>query len=59
MEFGGWRSKSDDIKLPSIEQEIATNEKIEISTYEHTEVEVKDEYNTDEIIEVIKKRTQR
>ena len=55
--IGGWRiSKYEDIKIPSVEYEIAKNEKVEIPTYEHTEVEVKDEYNTDEIIEVIKEK---
>ena len=44
------------IKLPSVEHEVATNENIEIPTYENTEVEVKDEYNTDEIIKAIKEK---
>ena len=53
--IGGWRiSKYEDIKLPSVEYEIAKNEKVEIPTYKHTVIEIKNEYDTDNIIEVIK-----
>ena len=40
--IGGWRiSKYEDIKLPSVEYEIAKNEKVEIPTYKHTVIESK------------------
>ena len=54
--IGGWRiSKYEDIKIPSVEYEIAKNEIIEIPTYEHKVIEFKNECDTDNIIEVIKK----
>jgi hypothetical protein len=53
--IGGWRiSKHEDIKLPSVEYEIAKNEKVEIPTYKHKVIEIKNKYDTDNIIEVIK-----
>jgi len=53
--IGGWRiSKYEDIKLPSVEYEIAKNEKVEIPTYKHKVIEIKNKYDTDNIIEVIK-----
>ena len=53
--IGGWRiNKYEDIKLPNVEYEIAKNEIIEIPTYKHTIIEIKNEYDTDNIIEAIK-----
>ena len=59
-DIGGWRvSKSDDdIILPTTIYDIVQNEKIEIPTYQHKVIENKNEYDADNIIEVIKEITQ-
>ena len=54
-EIEGWRiNKYEDIKLPNVEYEITKNEIIEIPIYKHTIIEIKNKYDTDNIIEAIK-----
>ena len=55
-EIGGWRiSKSNnDILFPTTAYEIVENDLIKINTYEHKDIEIKDEYATDDIIEEVK-----
>ena len=58
-DVGGWRvSKTDDIKLPTDEYKFVENKLIEIPTYESEEIEVKDEYDTDAIVEKIIEKKQ-
>ena len=51
--IGGWRAdkKDDEIILPTVEYEVVKNERVDIPTYECKELIVKDEYDTDNIIE--------
>ena len=55
-DIGGWRVSisDDDIILPTTIYDIVQNEKVEIPTYQHKDIEIKNEYDTDNIIEVIK-----
>ena len=54
-EIEGWRiNKYEDIKLPNVEYEITKNEIIEIPIYKYTIIEIKNKYDTDNIIEAIK-----
>ena len=58
-DVGGWRvSKTDDIKLPTDEYKFVENKLIEIPTYESEEIEVKNEYDTDTIVEKIVEKKQ-
>ena len=53
-DVGGWRaSKCDDIKLPTDEFKFVENKLIEIPVYKSEEIEVKNEYDTDAIVEKI------
>ena len=52
--IGGWRvNKTNDIKLPTVRYELIKNELIEIPVGKNEEVVVKDEYDTDKIIDEI------
>ena len=56
---GGWRvSKTDDIKLPTDEYKFVENKLIEIPAYESEEIEVKNEYDTEAIVEKIVEKKQ-
>ena len=58
-DIGGWRvSKTDDIKLPTDEYKFVENKLIEIPAYESEEIEVKNEYDTDAIVEKIVEKKQ-
>ena len=58
-DVGGWRvSKTDDIKLPTDEYKFVENKLIEIPAYESEEIEVKNEYDTDAIVEKIVEKKQ-
>ena len=51
---GGWRvDKTSDIKLPTVKYELIKNELIEIPVSHNEEILVKDEYDTDKIIDEI------
>ena len=54
--IGSWRvsKNSSDLILPSNDYEIVKNEKIEIPTYSNNTIDIKDEYDTNSIIEEIK-----
>ena len=55
-DIGGWRvSKYDDIKLPNEPYKIVENQLVKIPTYESKNIEIKDEYDTDDIISKIEK----
>ena len=55
-DIGGWRvSKYDEIKLPHEGYKIVENQFIKIPTYESKELEIDDEYDTDDIISKIEK----
>ena len=52
--IGGWRvNKTNDIKLPTVRYEIVKNELIKIPVSHNKEIFVKDEYDTDAIIDEI------
>ena len=55
-DIGGWRVSKygDDIILPLKKYELVRNELIDIPTQECKELLIQDEYNTDNIIEVVK-----
>ena len=54
-EIGGWRILSDEyIKFPTVDYEITQNELIQIPIYESKTIDIVDEYDTDNIIEIIK-----
>ena len=56
---GGWRvSKTDDIILPTDDFKFVENELIEIPVYKSEEIEVKNEYDTDAIVEKIVEKRQ-
>ena len=57
-DIGGWRvSKYDEIKLPHEGYKIVENQFIKIPTYESKEIEINDEYDTDDIIsKIVEKR---
>ena len=53
-DIGGWRvNKTNDIKLPTVRYEMVENELIEIPLGKNEEILVKDEYDTDKIIDEI------
>ena len=53
-ETGGWRISNDEyIKFPSADYEITQNELIQIPIYESKTIDIVDEYDTDNIIEII------
>ena len=54
--IGSWRvsKNSDDLILPTNDYEIVKNEKIEIPTYSNNTIGIKNEYDTNSIIEEIK-----
>ena len=52
--IGGWRvNKFDDIKLPSVKYEIVKNDLIEIPVFKNENINFKNEYDTDAIIDDI------
>ena len=53
-EIGGWRVSNDEsIKFPTVDYEVSQNELIQIPAYESKTIDIVDEYDTDNIIEVI------
>ena len=53
-EIGGWRVSNDEyIKFPTVDYEITQNELIQIPIYESKTIDIVDEYDTDNIIEII------
>ena len=53
--IGGWKvSKHDEeINLPTVKYEVAKNEIVKIPVYESKRIDIVDEYDTDNIIEII------
>ena len=53
-EIGGWRvSNAEYIKFPTVDYEVSQNELIQIPVYESKTIDIVDEYDTDNIIEII------
>ena len=52
-DVGGWRvsKEGEDIKLPTTKYEIVENDKVDIPVYECKKLMIKDEYDTDDIID--------
>ena len=54
-EIGGWRVSNDEsIKFPTVDYEVSQNELIQVPVYESKTIDIVDEYDTDNIIEIIK-----
>ena len=54
-EIGGWRVSNDESnKFPTVDYEVSQNELIQIPVYESKTIDIVDEYDTDNIIEIIK-----
>ena len=55
-DIGGWKvsKQRDEITLPTVKFSVANNEFIKIPVYESKTIDIKDEYDTDNVIEIVK-----
>ena len=55
-DIGGWKvsKQRDEINLPTVKFNVVNNELIKIPVYESKTIDIKDEYDTDNIIEIVK-----
>ena len=55
-DIGGWKvsKQRDEINLPTVKFNVVNNELIKIQVYENKTIDIKDEYDTDNIIEIVK-----